>query len=186
MMASAGAFHLRPKSPLIPAQAPRRAAVSALSVIEDEQSWSSALNSSIAVVHCSSTFCRGCKAVLPFYSQISRDWPEVDFYHIVCDKNMKLARSVGIKSVPHFMIFVEGNKIANFTGGKARMALLERMLAEHVPYSLGWRRWQQWPRYRWRRARRFALRPRWLGGRERTAAARTEARRREPPKATAG
>ncbi|KAF8893714.1 putative thioredoxin [Gymnopilus junonius] len=65
------------------------------------------------------TWCGPCKAISPIFEKLSESAPEgVEFYKVDVDEQEQIAQEVGIRAMPTFMIFKDGDKVKDLVGAR--------------------------------------------------------------------
>jgi len=75
----------------------------------------------LVVVDYSTTWCGPCKMVLPKYIELSEKYPEVKFLKCIGDSSAEasaLMKREGVRSVPSFHFFKNGNKLDSINGAR--------------------------------------------------------------------
>lgn len=62
------------------------------------------------------TWCGPCKQLKPKMQEIATKNPNVDFYAVDVDTNRELATSLGIRSMPTILFYVDGEEKAKVIG----------------------------------------------------------------------
>ncbi|PPQ73783.1 hypothetical protein CVT26_011517 [Gymnopilus dilepis] len=63
------------------------------------------------------TWCGPCKAISPIFEKLSENAPEgLEFYKVDVDEQEQIAQEVGIRAMPTFMVFKNGDKVKDFVG----------------------------------------------------------------------
>jgi thioredoxin 1 len=70
-------------------------------------------------------WCQPCKRTRPIVEELNRDQSIAGFQIIDVDVNPELVKNFGIKSVPTFILFNNGEEIKREIGGKTREQLME-------------------------------------------------------------
>ena len=72
-----------------------------------------ALESKLALVDFSATWCGPCQMLAPIIEELSDELDgEVDFYNADSDENMELAQEYDIHSIPALLLFKNGEVVA--------------------------------------------------------------------------
>ncbi|KAF4611857.1 hypothetical protein D9613_004345 [Agrocybe pediades] len=65
------------------------------------------------------TWCGPCKAISPIFEKLSNNAPEgVEFYKVDVDDQEAIAQEVGIRAMPTFILFQNGEKKADLVGAR--------------------------------------------------------------------
>ncbi|KIM35623.1 hypothetical protein M413DRAFT_449667 [Hebeloma cylindrosporum] len=76
------------------------------------------------------TWCGPCKAISPILEKFSNvaENAGVDFYKVDVDEQDKISQEVGVRAMPTFILFKDGNKISDLVG--ANPAKLEALVLQ--------------------------------------------------------
>ncbi|KAL4872607.1 thioredoxin-like protein [Aspergillus spectabilis] len=75
------------------------------------------LNAKGAVVlDCFATWCGPCKAIAPKVEQFAAAYSDVTFYQIDVDELSDVAAELGVRAMPTFMLFKDGQKVGDVVG----------------------------------------------------------------------
>lgn len=69
-----------------------------------------------SIVKVTAGWCSSCKAVHPAYEKLSTEFDSVNFFEIDADKNVEFISSMGVKSLPTFLLFKDGQTTGNYKG----------------------------------------------------------------------
>ncbi|GJN94448.1 hypothetical protein Rhopal_007528-T1 [Rhodotorula paludigena] len=70
-----------------------------------------------------------CRAISPIFEQLSELSPDLDFYSVDVDAQEAITEEVGIRAMPTFMCFRDGDKIGDLTG--ASPVALKELVVKH-------------------------------------------------------
>lgn len=82
----------------------------------------SSAGSSLVVVDYSTTWCGPCKVIAPKFEEMSDKYPDAVFLKVIGDASAdasKLMKREGVRSVPSFHYFVNGEKVDVVNGANA-------------------------------------------------------------------
>ncbi|XP_073520823.1 thioredoxin-like [Phyllobates terribilis] len=82
----------------------------------------------LVVVDFTATWCGPCKMIGPFFDTLSTKYPEVVFLKVDVDDAADVAEHCGIKCMPTFHFYKNGNLVHEFSG--ANQASLEAKVQE--------------------------------------------------------
>jgi thioredoxin 1 len=68
------------------------------------------------VLDCFATWCGPCKAIAPKVAEFSQNYPQAKFYQIDVDQMSEVAAELGIRAMPTFMLFKDGEKVQDVVG----------------------------------------------------------------------
>ncbi|KAI9753930.1 MAG: hypothetical protein M4579_004951 [Chaenotheca gracillima] len=71
---------------------------------------------SVMVLDCFATWCGPCKAIAPQVVKLSETYPNARFFKIDVDDVPTVAQELGIRAMPTFMIFKNGEKLDEVVG----------------------------------------------------------------------
>ena len=71
------------------------------------------------VLDCFATWCGPCKAIAPKIVQMSHEHPNVKFFKLDVDEVPETAQELGIRAMPTFLIFRDGEKVGEVVGAQA-------------------------------------------------------------------
>jgi len=89
-------------------------------LIEKNEDFKSAITSSqLSVFDAYATWCGPCKAIAPKIVEFSKKYEEANFYKIDVDELSELAKDLGIRAMPTFLLFKDGQKVDEIIGADA-------------------------------------------------------------------
>ncbi|KAI0704059.1 thioredoxin [Earliella scabrosa] len=62
------------------------------------------------------TWCNPCKLISPVFDRLAGQFPNADYYKVDIDEAVDVAEEVGVRALPVFMAFSNGEKIKELTG----------------------------------------------------------------------
>ncbi|GCB26881.1 thioredoxin [Aspergillus awamori] len=72
------------------------------------------------VLDCFATWCGPCKAISPKVEEFSNTYPNAKFYKIDVDELSDVAAELGIRAMPTFLLFKNGEKFDDLTGANPK------------------------------------------------------------------
>ncbi|KAL6244086.1 thioredoxin trx1 [Rhinocladiella similis] len=87
----------------------------------------------LVVVDCFATWCGPCKVIAPEvvkFSESAEFKDKVDFYKIDVDEVPDVAQELGVRAMPTFMLFKNGEKVGEVVGANKRA--LEQAIKENL------------------------------------------------------
>jgi len=93
--------------------------------LADRSSFTSSVISdsynNLIVLDCFATWCGPCKVIAPKLVQMSEEFPNVKFYKIDVDEASDVAQELGIRAMPTFIFFKNGEKVAEVVGANEKL-----------------------------------------------------------------
>jgi len=82
----------------------------------------------LMVLDCFATWCGPCKVIAPQVVKFSHQYPNAMFYKLDVDEVPDVAQELGIRAMPTFLLFKDGEKVAEVVGAnpKALQAAIEK------------------------------------------------------------
>ena len=74
----------------------------------------------ISIIDFWAEWCGPCKAIAPTFEALSEEFKEVKFFKMNVDENQQIPSEFGIRSIPTFIAFKNGEKIATKVGGMSK------------------------------------------------------------------
>jgi thioredoxin 1 len=106
----------------------------AVVTINDEGSFDKTVSSNkMVVIDYSTTWCGPCKVIAPKFDELSGKYPQAIFAKVIGDASpeaSKLMKREGVRSVPSFHYFVNGEKVDVVNGANAEA--IEAAITKHV------------------------------------------------------
>ncbi|KAF8604423.1 thioredoxin [Ceratobasidium sp. AG-I] len=62
------------------------------------------------------TWCGPCRVISPIFEKFSAEVTGVDFYKVDVDEQPDISQEVGIRAMPTFIVFKDGNKVKDLVG----------------------------------------------------------------------
>ncbi|KAA1477212.1 thioredoxin [Dentipellis sp. KUC8613] len=76
------------------------------------------------------TWCGPCRVISPIFEQLSSKYPNAEFYKVDVDEQADIAQEVGVRAMPTFIAFKNGQKLDEVVG--ANPPNLERLIAAYA------------------------------------------------------
>ncbi|EHK98740.1 Thioredoxin-like protein [Glarea lozoyensis ATCC 20868] len=70
----------------------------------------------VVVLDCFATWCGPCKVIAPTVVKFSDEFPSIHFVKIDVDEVPDVAQELGIRAMPTFLIFKDGEKVQEVVG----------------------------------------------------------------------
>jgi len=70
----------------------------------------------VAVFDFWATWCGPCKVISPVFEKLSDQFSNADFYKVDVDDQQEIAQEVGIRAMPTFIAFKNGQKVKDLVG----------------------------------------------------------------------
>ncbi|KAF2201731.1 thioredoxin [Delitschia confertaspora ATCC 74209] len=103
-------------------------------VLDSKKAFEEALESkdTLLVLDCFATWCGPCKVIAPQVVKFSNVYPQARFYKIDVDEVPDVAQELGIRAMPTFLLFKNGEKVAEVVGAnpKALESAIQANLGE--------------------------------------------------------
>jgi len=89
-------------------------------------------DNSIVVLDCFATWCGPCKVIAPQVVKFSEAYPNAKFIKIDVDEVPDVAQELGIRAMPTFIIFQNGEKVSEIVGANppALKAAIDKVAGE--------------------------------------------------------
>lgn len=89
--------------------------------LESKVAYLKALNEpGLMIVEGVATWCGQCKTIAPVVSDLSARYPEARFYQFDVDQEPDIAQELGIRVMPTFTFFLDGDIQEGVTGAKPK------------------------------------------------------------------
>ncbi|KAF1950799.1 thioredoxin-domain-containing protein [Byssothecium circinans] len=85
----------------------------------------------LLVLDCFATWCGPCKVIAPQVVKLSDKYPTARFYKIDVDEVTTVASELGIRAMPTFILFKNGDKVAEVVGANPKA--LETAIKDNLP-----------------------------------------------------
>lgn len=74
------------------------------------------MHEGITILEATATWCASCKAVAPHVASMAAEYPSVKFYTYDVDECEDIAQELGVRQMPTFSIFKDGDIQEGVTG----------------------------------------------------------------------
>ncbi|RDL31979.1 Thioredoxin [Venustampulla echinocandica] len=101
--------------------------------VQDRPSFTATINDNkIVVLDCFATWCGPCKVIAPQVEKFSEEFPNIRFVKVDVDEVPDVAQELGIRAMPTFIVFKNGEKDKEIVGANpvALRAAIEAAAAE--------------------------------------------------------
>lgn len=88
----------------------------AVTQLNGKQEFTDAIASGVSVVDFFATWCGPCKAISPQVEKFSNEYNSINFYKIDVDEVAEVAADAGVKAMPTFIIYKDGQKVEEVVG----------------------------------------------------------------------
>ncbi|ORY18290.1 thioredoxin [Clohesyomyces aquaticus] len=85
----------------------------------------------LIVLDCFATWCGPCKVIAPQVVKFSDTYPTARFYKLDVDEVPDVAQELGIRAMPTFLLFKDGEKVSEVVGANPKA--LEAAIKKHLP-----------------------------------------------------
>ncbi|KAF2474013.1 thioredoxin-domain-containing protein [Lindgomyces ingoldianus] len=85
----------------------------------------------LIVLDCFATWCGPCKVIAPQVVKFSDVYPTAKFYKLDVDEVPDVAQELGIRAMPTFLLFKNGEKVAEVVGANPKA--LEAAIKDNMP-----------------------------------------------------
>ncbi|KXG49359.1 Thioredoxin [Penicillium griseofulvum] len=82
------------------------------------------------ILDCYAEWCPSCKTIAPKFEDLSNTYTQVKFYKVDIDKVEEVALELGVRTMPTFMLFKDGEKITEVVG--AHLSVIEQGIKTHL------------------------------------------------------
>ncbi|THH30245.1 hypothetical protein EUX98_g3959 [Antrodiella citrinella] len=77
------------------------------------------------------TWCGPCRVISPVFEKLAANFPDLGFYKVDVDAQSQISEEVGIRAMPTFAVFKNGQKVKDLVGANPQglQALLQESSA---------------------------------------------------------
>ncbi len=72
-------------------------------------------------------WCSPCKKLTPILEELDPEYPDIQFVSLNIDENSRTAVKYGVLGLPTIHIFVDGEIVESFQGGRSRSSLISTL-----------------------------------------------------------
>jgi len=84
----------------------------------------------LVVLDCFAVWCGPCKTIAPTIAKYSEEYSSAKFYKVDVDEASDVAQELGIRAMPTFLFFKNGEKVGEVVGANARQ--IEATIKQHL------------------------------------------------------
>lgn len=84
----------------------------------------------LVVLDCFATWCGPCKTIAPVIAKYSEEYPAAKFFKVDVDEASDVAQELGIRAMPTFLFFKNGEKVEEVVGANARA--IEQAIKKYI------------------------------------------------------
>ena len=84
-------------------------------------------NNDLVFVDFFATWCGPCKMLAPVLEEVAQEVPTVTFAKVDVDQDPSLAGRYGIQSIPHLILFKDGQAVDQISGFVGKDVILEKL-----------------------------------------------------------
>ncbi len=82
------------------------------------------------VIDCMATWCGPCKVIAPTIVKFSNEYKNARFYKLDVDEVPDVAQELGVRAMPTFLVFKNGQKVGEIVGANANA--VEAAIKKHL------------------------------------------------------
>ncbi|MCJ1465042.1 Cytoplasmic thioredoxin isoenzyme 2 [Pseudocyphellaria aurata] len=83
------------------------------------------------LIDCFATWCGPCKVIAPHIANLSNEHTSMRFYKLDVDEVPDVAQELGVRAMPTFILFKDGEKVGEIVG--ANQQAITAAVLEHIP-----------------------------------------------------
>ncbi|KAI9772531.1 MAG: mitochondrial thioredoxin [Geoglossum simile] len=92
-----------------------------VTVLTNKQSFEEAVKKNkFVILDCFATWCGPCKFISPILEKFSDTYTDAKFFKLDVDEVSDVAQELGIRAMPTFLLFSNGEKASEVVGANAR------------------------------------------------------------------
>lgn len=97
------------------------ATTSKLTTLDSKSSYLKISNADgLHIIEASASWCAQCKAIAPEIEKLSSEFPKANFYVFDVDEQPDIAQELGIRVMPTFNLFKDGDLMDGISGAKIK------------------------------------------------------------------
>ena len=93
----------------------------------NESEFNNLVSNGIVLVDFYATWCGPCKMLAPVLEEVAQELPTVTFAKVDVDQDPSLAGKYGIQSIPHLILFKDGQAVDQISGFVGKDVILEKL-----------------------------------------------------------
>ena len=93
----------------------------------NESEFNNLVSNGIVLVDFYATWCGPCKMLAPVLEEVAQELPTVTFAKVDVDQDPSLAGRYGIQSIPHLILFKDGQAVYQISGFVGKNVILEKL-----------------------------------------------------------
>ena len=93
----------------------------------NESEFNNLVSNGIVLVDFYATWCGPCKMLAPVLEEVAQELPTVTFAKVDVDQDPSLAGRYGIQSIPHLILFKDGQAVDQISGFVGKNVILEKL-----------------------------------------------------------
>ena len=101
-----------------------------VNLITSGEEFSKSIQNGVSIVDFFATWCGPCRVIAPKVVEFSKKYPNANYLKVDVDELSELAQEYGIRAMPTFLIFKDGEKVDELIG--ANPIKLEEKIKKYV------------------------------------------------------
>ena len=85
------------------------------------------ISKGVVVIDFFANWCGPCKMLAPVLEEVAQELPTVTFAKVDVDQDPSLAGRYGIQSIPHLILFKDGQAVDQISGFVGKNVILEKL-----------------------------------------------------------
>ncbi|KAH0545563.1 hypothetical protein FGG08_000394 [Glutinoglossum americanum] len=92
-----------------------------VSALNNKSEFDAAIkDNSLVFIDCFATWCGPCRVIAPVVESLSKTYTNTHFYKLDVDEVSDVAQELGIRAMPTFVLFKDGEKSGEVVGASAK------------------------------------------------------------------